>query len=53
LNLADVSIVLGITRSLVARRMDSGDLPFHYVGRHRHALLRDVLALKGQLDIQQ
>lgn len=33
--------------------MDIGDLPFRYVGKHRRASLKDVLALKAQLDVQR
>lgn len=49
----EASAVLGISRPLVVLRMDRGDLPFRYVGKHRRALLKDVLALKGQLDARQ
>lgn len=49
----EASTVLGISRPLVVHRMDIGDLPFRYVGKHRRALLRDVLALKERLDMRQ
>lgn len=50
---ADASTILGISRPLVVLRMDQGDLPFRYVGKHRRALLKDVLALKARLDVQR
>jgi len=46
----EASEILGISRPLVVLRMDRGDLPFRYVGKHRRALLKDVLALKAKLD---
>jgi len=42
--------ILGISRPLVVHRMEVGDLPFHYVGKHRRAKLKDVLALKRKLE---
>lgn len=45
----EISPILGISRPLVVLRMDRGDLPFRYVGKHRRALLKDVLALKARL----
>ena len=50
---ADASEILGISRPLVVHRMDIGDLPFRYVGKHRRASLKDVLALKAQIDGQR
>jgi excisionase family DNA binding protein len=47
---SEASVILGVSRLLVVLRMDRGDLPFHYVGRGRRALLADVLALKAKLD---
>jgi hypothetical protein len=41
----DAASILGVSRPLVVHRMDSGDLPFRYVGKHRRATLRNVLAL--------
>jgi hypothetical protein len=49
----EASAILGISRPLIVLRMDRGDLPFRYVGKHRRALLRDVLALKARLDARQ
>lgn len=49
----EASAILGISRPLVVHRMDVGDLPFRYVGKHRRASLKDVLALKGKLDVQR
>ena len=37
--------ILGISRPRVVRRMDSGRLPFRYVGAHRRCCLSDVLKL--------
>jgi hypothetical protein len=49
---AEASAILGISRPLVVLRMDRGDLPFRYVGKHRRTLLKDVLALKTKLDMR-
>ena len=49
----DAAIVLGMSRPLVAHRMDVGDLPFRYVGKHRRAKLSDVLVLKEKVDAQR
>lgn len=49
----EASAILGISRPLVMLRMDCGDLPFRYVGKHRRALLKDVLTLKSRLDGQR
>jgi hypothetical protein len=47
------SAILGISRPLVVLRMDRGELPFRYVGKHRRATLKNVLALKARIDIQR
>jgi hypothetical protein len=49
----DAADILGMSRPLVVHRMDIGDLPFRYVGKHRRAKLKDVLALKTRIDAQQ
>ena len=49
----DASNILGISRPLVVHRMDIGDLPFRYVGKHRRSKLKDVLALKTKMDVQR
>jgi len=49
----DAAIVLGMSRPLIAHRMDAGDLPFRYVGKHRRAKLSDVLVFKEKVDAQR
>ncbi|KXV00387.1 excisionase [Gluconobacter potus] len=49
----EASTILGISRPLVVLRMDRGDLPFRYIGKHRRASLKDVLALNTELDVRQ
>ena len=44
--------ILGISRPLVVRRMDNGQLPFRYEGKHRRCKLKDVLKLKAAEDKQ-
>jgi hypothetical protein len=48
----EVARLLGVSRPLAVHRMEIGDLPFRYVGKHRRAKLKDVLALKARLDAQ-
>lgn len=49
----EASRILDLSRPLVVRRMEIGDLPFRYVGKHRRMKLKDVLSLKDRLDRQQ
>lgn len=49
----DAAKILGMSRPLVVRRMDVGDLPFRFEGSHRRCKLRDVLALKAREDERQ
>jgi len=49
----DAASILGVSRPLVVHRMDIGDLPFRYVGKHRRATLKDVLGLKTKIDAQR
>jgi hypothetical protein len=49
----DAADILGISRPLVVHRMDIGDLPFRYVGKHRRTKLAGVLALKAKMDAQR
>src|SRR4051794_18212807 len=44
----DAASVLGISRPLVRRRMDAGELPFRRGGKHRRLRLRDVLAVRDR-----
>ena len=49
----DAASILGISRPLVVHRMEIGDLPFRYVGKHRRTMLKDTLALKARMDTQR
>ncbi len=49
----DAANILGMSRPLVVYRMEIGDLPFRYVGKHRRTKLKDVLMLKTKIDAQQ
>jgi hypothetical protein len=49
----EAASILGVSRPLVVHRMDVGDLPFRYVGKHRRTTLKDVLALKVKVDAQR
>ncbi|WP_207462554.1 helix-turn-helix domain-containing protein [Azospirillum sp. SYSU D00513] len=49
----EASELLGISRPLVMRRMDEGDLPFHSVGTQRRCKREDVLALKAREEERQ
>lgn len=48
----DAAEILEISRPLVVHRMEVGDLPFRYVGKHRRTRLKDVLAFKMKMDAQ-
>ena len=49
----DAADILGISRPFVVHRMDIGELPFRYVGKHRRTKLKDALALKTRIDAQR
>ena len=44
----DAASILGMSRPLVRRRMDTGVLPYRRVGAHRRLRLTDVLALRAR-----
>lgn len=43
---ADAGKILGISRPMVVRKMEAGELPFRYEGKHRRCKLEDVLQVK-------
>jgi excisionase family DNA binding protein len=49
----DAASILGVSRPLVVHRMEAGELPFRYVGKHRRTKLKDVLGLKSKIDAQR
>lgn len=44
---ADAGKILSISRPMVVRKMDAGELPFRYEGKHRRCKLVDVLQIKA------
>jgi len=50
---SDAAEILGMSRPLVVHRMDIGDLPFRYIGKHRRTKLKDVLNFKTRIDAQR
>jgi hypothetical protein len=44
---ADAGEILGISRPMVVRKMEAGQLPFRYEGKHRRCKLEDVLQIKA------
>lgn len=42
--------VLSVSRAVLGRLMDSGELPFHRVGRHRRIRLIDVLEFRRRVE---
>jgi len=44
---ADAGKILGISRPMVVRKMEAGELPFRYEGKHRRCKLEDVLQIKA------
>jgi excisionase family DNA binding protein len=44
---ADAGKILGISRPMVVRKMEAGELPFRYEGKHRRCKLEDVLRIKA------
>ena len=44
---ADAGKILGISRPMVVRKMEAGELPFRYEGKHRRCKLEHVLRIKA------
>lgn len=44
---ADAGKILGISRPMVVRKMEAGELPFRYEGKHRRCKFDDVLQIKA------
>lgn len=40
--------MLRISRSTMLKKLDSGEIPFHYVGSHRRIAVADVLAYRSK-----
>jgi excisionase family DNA binding protein len=44
---AEAGKILGLSRPMVVRKMEAGELPFRYEGKHRRCKLEDVLRIKA------
>lgn len=43
--------VLGVSRPLLIRVLEAGEIPYRKVGRHRRVLMRDVLAYRRTMEM--
>jgi excisionase family DNA binding protein len=44
--------VLGVSRPFLIRVLETGDIPFRKVGRHRRVLMKDVLTYKQSMQVK-
>ncbi len=45
--------VLGVSRPFLIRVLESGEIPYRKVGRHRRVLMKDVLAYKQSMQVKR
>ena len=45
--------VLGVSRPFLIRILESGEIPYRKIGRHRRVLMKDVLAYKETMQVKR
>jgi excisionase family DNA binding protein len=45
--------VLGVSRPFLIRVLESGEIPYRKVGRHRRVLMKDILAYKQSMQVKR
>ena len=49
----EASKILGVSRQVLIKVLEKGEIPFHLVGTHRRMFVRDVLAYKAKRDTKR
>lgn len=53
LTIQEAANLLNVSRSFLVKSIDSGEIPYRKVGRHRRIILADLMSYKQQADHQR